>query len=121
MNAKYEDSRISFDFTDLLDRMDAESKRKLVQHLACDDDIVRHVCDQVCDGWTEDGWHGGTSAPCVEPWTPLDVMRRKVAEKSSEVAAREIKQLCDQLKYEKERGDKLLAENTKLKYPEQYV
>ena len=48
----------------------------------------------------------------------MDVMRRKVAEKSSEIAAREIKQLCDQLKYEKERGDKLLAENTKLKYPE---
>lgn len=118
MNTKYEKGNIIFDFSEILDRMDAESKRNLVQHLACDDDIVRHVCDQVCDGWTEDGWHGTTSGPCVEPWTPLDIMARKIAEKSSEIAAREIKRLCEQLQFEKDQGDKLRNENFRLKYPE---
>lgn len=78
----------------LLDALDDEQKRELVDSLACTDAIIADVSAQLLDGWTERSSHGVRSCSAdVEPSSPLDKARRVLASRCGEVAAKEIEDL----------------------------
>ena len=71
---------------------------EIVERLACDDAVIRHVADQILDGYTESGSYGSTC--CIagdEPYTPLDKARARVVAGAGEVARREIERLRAEL------------------------
>lgn len=63
--------------------------------LACEDDIIEDVTDQIIKGWTEEGSHGYKHSGDADPSTALDKAVRAVALGAGEVAVREIRQLAD--------------------------
>lgn len=100
MKTKYADGRLSFDVDEFLNLIPAEEKVSLIETLACSDEILKHVADQLLDGWTESGQHGGilcTASPDPHPGNVLDFQRRRIARGAGEVAAKEIKRLEDAL------------------------
>jgi hypothetical protein len=104
MTATYKDGKLSFDFTDLIDRVAPDDQVALIESLSCSDPIIRHVAAQIMDRWTENGYSGAerctaapdTDGPVLVP--ALDWAARTVARRSGEVAAREIKRLEDALR-----------------------
>jgi hypothetical protein len=116
MNARYKEGKIEFDLHDLLQDVSIETKLEMLESLACDDQIIKHVADQIITKWTENCYSGG--AACVagaEPRFGLDWAWREVAKRSGEVAEREIERLEDAIKYKDERYTEALEENRKLR------
>lgn len=116
MNARYKEGKIEFDLHDLLQDVSIETKLEMLESLACDDQIIKHVADQIITKWTENCCSGG--AACIagaEPRFGLDWAWREVAKRSDEVAEREIKRLEDAIKYKDERYEEALEENRRLR------
>lgn len=116
MNATYKDGKIEFDLHALLRDVSVETKAELIESMACDDAIIKHVADQIITKWTENVCSGGVD--CVagaEPRFGLDWAWREVARRSGEVAEREIKRLEDAIKYKDERYAEALEENRSLR------
>ena len=90
--AKYEDGRLSINVWDLLSAMTGDERVFLVDTLSCQEDVIRHVCAQIVDGYTEDGSAGATSYSAV-PHTALDAVKRRIAESASDIAKDEIAKL----------------------------
>jgi hypothetical protein len=108
MKAKITKEGLCIDISELLDNIAPEDKKELFKHIACDDQVIRDVADQILDGWTEDGWHGtiSTEAQANTEYrsTPaINAVRRDFAKRSSEVAKREIQQLEKALESAKKR------------------
>ena len=115
MNAKYKDGNIEFDLHDLLMSVSAESKAEMIESLACDDEIIKHVADQIITKWTENCCSGGAACTAgADPRFGLDWAWREVAKRSSEVAEREIKRLEGAIKCKDELYAESLEENRKL-------
>jgi hypothetical protein len=116
MNARYKDGKIEFDLHDLLQNISYDTKLEMLESLACDDQIIKHVADQIITKWTENCCSGGTA--CIagaEPRFGLDWAWREVAKQSGEVAKREINRLEDALKYKNTECQNALEENRKLR------
>ena len=101
MKVLVENGKVILEAHELFDNMDADEKNKVVQSLACQDDIIRHVADQLLEGWTEDGYHGLTGGHTASNGA-LDAARRRIAEGAGQEAATTIRALEDALKREKE-------------------
>lgn len=94
MNATYNDGAISFDFRELLQMVPPDKRVALIEDLACEDAVIKHVANQILEGWTEGGCHGATACTAsANPNLPLDEARRKVAKLAGDVAAEQIKVL----------------------------
>lgn len=99
MNITYDKGYLKVDIYDICKCLPKEDKLKIIESLACDDDLIRHVTDQIVEGMTENGYYGSSYCiPSPEPYLPLDAARRKVAKGSSEVAKNEIERLEKELK-----------------------
>jgi len=118
MNAKYnKDGRIEFELHDLLASVSEETKLELIESLACDDQIIKHVADQIITKWTENVYSGGYACVAIaDPCFGLDWAWREVAKRSGDVAEREIKRLEDAIKYKDERYAEVLEENRNLRH-----
>jgi len=92
MNAKLNKGQLTIDISNLLDSLSPEDKIELIETLACQDTIIKHVADQILTGWTENCYSGGTSY-AVEGHAPLDLARKRVIELAPEVARQEIDRL----------------------------
>jgi hypothetical protein len=92
MNAKLNQGKLTIDISDLLDSLSPEDKIELIETLACQDAIIKHVADQILTGWTENCYSGGTGYS-IEGHTPLDSARKRVIELAPEVARQEIERL----------------------------
>ncbi len=86
MKATVENGKVVLDYCELFNEADGRELQLLVQSLACQDDIVRHVTDQLLEGWTEDGYHGGKCGDASESHTPIDQARRRIALGAGQVA-----------------------------------
>lgn len=64
----------------------------VLESVACNDDVIRHVADQILAGWTENGSCGATYVE-AEPRCALSIARRRVALGAGDVAALEIREL----------------------------
>lgn len=116
MNATYKDGKIQFDLHDLLQSVSLETKKELIESLACDDDIIKHVSDQIIKRWTENCYSG--SSLCTASDTPvfgLDWAWREVAKHSGDVAKREIARLEEAIRYKDETYKEVLEENASLR------
>ena len=98
MNTEYRGLKLVIGVFELLHNMPDEDKIKLIDELSCEDAIIKHVVDQILDGWTENVSHGAILVPASSnPKEGLDYAMREVAKRSGEVAAKEIKRLEEAL------------------------
>lgn len=118
---KFEEGKLVIDTEFLLDAMSDEDKMFLVERLACEDAVIKHVADQIIDGYTESSRRGsrlcGTD---VNVYLPLDVAARRIAEASGEIAAQEIEALKRELSRTKERLQNSEDELHRIKFPSHY-
>lgn len=70
IHATYFDGEVRIDFGTVLDYLDTDAKRDLIQRLACEGDVIVAVVDQLVTGWTENISHGRTGV--------LDAQRRRL-------------------------------------------
>lgn len=95
MTLKYnKDGKLEFELHSLLECAKDQTKIELIESLACDDAIIKHVVDQILDGWTENCFCGASS--CEQTDTAhygLDYARRQIAKRSSEVTKNTIEEL----------------------------
>jgi hypothetical protein len=109
MKVDYKEGTISFDLHDMLSCVCHEKRLEMIESLACDDAIIKHVTDQIIHRWTENSFSG--SSVCTIPsdssrGCPLDDAWRRVAKMSGDVAKAEIERLERGL----ERRDKQIAD-----------
>lgn len=98
MKTEYREENILINVYELFCNMPDEDKIKLIEELSCEDAIIKHVVDQILDGWTENVYHGAILVTASSnPKKGLDYAMREVAKRSGEVAAKEIKRLEEAL------------------------
>ncbi len=107
MKAVIENGKVVLDYCELFDEADGQELKLLVQSLACQDSIVQHVADQLLEGWTEDGYHGGRCGDATESHTPLNKARRRIALGAGKIAAETIEAQQRAIKQAKEQTDRL--------------
>lgn len=118
MKTQYSEGRLSFDVGAFLDALPSEQKVSLIETLACDDAVLKHVADQLLDGWTESGQHAGllcTASADPGEGNVLDFQRRRIARGADAVAAKEIKRLEDAVKHHRENHERALQEIRELR------
>lgn len=104
--AKIEGRRVSFNVTDILESLGHDDLVDLIDSLACQDLVIKHVTDQILDGYTEHGSHGFRGGAEPSPRIGLDDARRRIARASNDVARAEIDRLVEALaKSEAEAAD----------------
>ena len=102
MKFNYEKDTISFSLSDLLESLTGDQKKELVERLACENEIIEHVVSQIATGYTENCSSGSRGCGCeIEPHTPLDKARRKLAESAGDVAKAELKSALNSLQNQK--------------------
>lgn len=92
MKATIEKGRICVDASDLIDILDDDGRKEIIENLACHDSIIMLVATQIVEGWTEAGYHGYTTYGPL-PSTPLDEAKRYLAKSASDVAKQQIERL----------------------------
>jgi len=119
MEIKYRDGQISFRPWELFEQCSLDDKKHLIDVLSCDAEIIKHVTEQILDGFTGEVSYGSRACNATpNPGTGLDWACREVAKRSGEVAAKEIKSLADALAREKSahNGTYQLLQNLRNKY-----
>lgn len=90
------DGKLQFDFHDCLRSLSAEQRLQCIEDLSCDEEILKHVTDQLVDNYTAGGYSGGSiiTAPADSArGTALDHALRRLAKASSTIAERQINKL----------------------------
>ncbi|MGL5032648.1 MAG: hypothetical protein ACRC6M_02475 [Microcystaceae cyanobacterium] len=102
MKVTYQDGNLSLDLVDLIHEMTEQEQLEIVETLSCQNAIIEFVGEQITRGWTvQGGLRGGRDWGSAEPYTPLDKLMREIANKSGEIAEKEIKRLCDLVEFHK--------------------
>lgn len=122
MTVKFIQGTLQVDFHELLSSLTGEDRIAAIDDLSCDDEIIKHVTDQLLEGWTEDGSSGSSGFPAradSERETPLCAARRRIAEGANEVAKAEIERLCRSLRFYEEADEKRRKEAEEAFYARQ--
>lgn len=101
MKINFTKGTLEIDLHTLLESVAPEHRVDLIESLSCDEEIIRHVADQIISRWTESSYSGSSwvTAPSDDTCScALDVAWRRVAKASGEVAKREIERLESALK-----------------------
>jgi len=106
---KINEHSLCIDIDELLNSITSVQNTHVVQSLACRNDVIKHVMDQVFDTYTVDGYRGSTSSTTYEPWCPLDIFRRNIAKCASDIAKEEIEKLEAALKNKDEEVRRALS------------
>lgn len=116
------DGKVIIDVNYLLDAMSDQAKLDLVERLATEDVVIKHVVDQIVEGLTENCYGGSRlCGSSVEPTLPLDIAHRRIAEASSEIANAEIASLKRELARTAERLRSAYAELDRMQRPSRYA
>ena len=112
MKLKYKDGHLSIDLFDLLENVPAAEKTEMLKTIACDDQVITDVTAMILNGWTAEGYSGGSNpvaqADTVNCHAPaLDKARREIAKRSGEVAKGEIERLEKALTQSEKRRQEL--------------
>lgn len=103
------DGKIQIDLIDLLRSLEGESKNQLVKYLACEDEVIDRVAQQISFGITDD-LYSGSLGQYTTPNTALTKARLLVSENSSELSKTVIQQLQYENKSLQKRLDDAYAE-----------
>ena len=116
MRITIEGSNIKIDVFSLLEALTIGDRLKLADTLACTDEVITYVAQQILDGWTEHGSHGSKGSVQAEPHPGgLDWAVREVSMRSGFIAAKEILRLQEALKKEQEKNLKADEETAQLR------
>lgn len=93
-----EDGTLSFnvDIYDFLDSLSDEKSIELAESLSCQDAVIKHVTDQLFDGYTENGCHGSKRGG-DNPSTQLELSQEKVRKLGNRLLIKEVKRLRGKL------------------------
>jgi hypothetical protein len=114
MKPTLEKDYLKISLQDILEQLSFDDKRLIATYLACEDDVIEDVANQLLTGWTESGWHGGRSSGQAEPTGALDIWRRRLALRCGKVAVKEIDDLKNSLKFADQLNRELIDSNTAL-------
>ena len=106
MKVKYIDGELSIDLVDIIHEMTDEEQLLLVGSLSCQSSIIEFVGQQITKGYTENGFYGGRYWGSPDASTALDKIIREIANKSGEIAEKEIKRLCDLVNFHEKQTKK---------------
>lgn len=108
---------ISISLYDALASLPEAARAELIDTLACREEVVDEVMNQVFDGYTSMSSHGPRSfGTTATPYRGIDLARRRIAESSGDIAKKEIADLVEMVRREKERADKAIQELADLEY-----
>jgi len=96
MKVNYNAGTLEIDMHSILQDVSPEKVIEMLENLACNDAIIKHVADQIIDRWTENSCSGGsnwTIPADASRGTPLDEAWRRVAKASGDVAKDQIERL----------------------------
>lgn len=99
--------RLEVNLYDLLGTATGEQRAALIDALACQQEVIDEVMNQVLDGSTSAGSHG----PAGGVWSAnethgIDGARLRIAQKASEITAKVIQELGRRIDAEQELGRK---------------
>ena len=84
--------KIEIDARDIFDNLPKESVLELIENLSCSEVVIKHVADQLLEGWTDQGYCGST---CISltPSTEINIARDKIAKGAGDIAKNRILEL----------------------------
>lgn len=107
MSARLVGADLVVNVYDLISELGKEHRAAIIDALACTDEVINEVANQIIDGWTTEGSHAGrTYGGNPDATFGIDGARMRIAKASSEIAAAEIEQLKKQIDRERELGQK---------------
>lgn len=89
-----EDGTLSFnvDIYEFLDSLSDEKSIELAESLSCQNAVIKHVTDQLFDGYTENGCHGSKVYGDL-PTTQLELSQEKVRKLGNRLLIKEVERL----------------------------
>ena len=87
------DGDVSINFLDIMDNTSPEFKLNLIEVLACEDTIIKHVMDQVLHGYTENGYSGTVVVDNLRIGSELQKARDCVMKQGNKLLVVELKRL----------------------------
>lgn len=112
---KIENGNIVINVYDLIGDLRDEDRAQIIDALACRDEVIDEVMNQVIDRFTTMGSHAGTTyGGNPDAVRGLDGARMRIAKASSEIAVQEIESLGKALAREKAHSNDGWAEYHKL-------
>lgn len=107
------DRKLEFYITDFFDELSKDMLLEVAESLSCEELIIKHVTDQILDGYTENVYCGATTYMATStPTCALDRARREIAKRAGEVAQAEIERLEVALKRLEDEREKLYQERS---------
>ena len=86
------EGKLVIDVQDIFDNLSHDSTLELIESLSCSEVVIKHVADQLLEGWTENGYHGSVSSG-LTPSTQICAARDKIAKGAGDVASKRILEL----------------------------
>jgi len=86
------EGKLVIDVQDIFDNLPADKVIELIESLSCSEVVIKHVADQLLEGWTENGYHGSISGGLI-PSTEICAARDKIAKGAGDVANNRILEL----------------------------
>ena len=86
------EGKLVIDVQDIFDNLPSDKVIELIESLSCSEVVIKHVADQLLEGWTENGYHGSISSGLTLS-TQICVARDKIAKGAGDVASNRILEL----------------------------
>lgn len=108
MTPVFRNGLICFTPEDLFKALPPDQRAAMLEDLACEDAVIKHVSDQILEGWTENLSSGADDYPAKStPRSALSAARRRIAHFSGQLASKEIARLESALRDREEELDEL--------------
>ena len=95
------EGKIEIDAQDIFDNLPKDSVFELIESLSCSEVVIKHVADQLLEGWTENGYHGSICSG-LTPSTQINAAKDKIAKGANDIATKRIAELERMVEREKE-------------------
>ena len=84
--------KIEIDAQDIFDKLPKDSVLELIESLSCSEVVIKHVADQLLEGWTENGY-SGSICNSLNPLTEINIARDKISKGAGDIAKNRILEL----------------------------
>ena len=104
IEAKLNNDNLTINVVDLLGSLSGDQALQLIEQLSCSETVIKHVADQLLEGWTESGYHGDISSGLI-PSTEICIARDKIAKGANDIANKRIAELEGLVKSAEKQGE----------------
>ena len=95
------EGKLVIEVQDIFDALSHDATLELIESLSCSEIVIKHVADQLLEGWTENGYHGSICSG-LTPSTQINGARDKIAKGANDIATKRIAELERMVALEKE-------------------